>query len=359
MIFGAKLTFTEMQQVRINVNYFFTRQSFAASGAIAMTMRGEVNMTLGYFASTSLRDYYMSASYCYYSSHLIWIVPPGPMVSSLDKLLLPFQSFVWFLILLILGVALLAALSDTRNFIFGRNISTPFLNIINITLGGALHTLPGRNFARSVLIMFMFYCFVMQNSYKGVLFKFMQTTVREPQLKSTEEIMAKNYSFYMLSAAKAFITELPHILEMSVFVNLSEYNSLLGQVVNPDFQGALLTSEDHLAYRNVKAFPDRFYRHAPEAIFTNNLVVFMTKSSCLANEVDQIINSLVSGGFIKCWAAHYINANFLKHRGTSKAVPLKMAQIVGSFQLLIFGVAVSFAMFALEIMFNRFKRLRK
>lgn len=337
---------------------------FVASGAIAKTMSGEVNMTIGYFASTSLRDYFMSASYSYYTSSLIWIVPPGRMVSSLDKLILPFQSIVWIYFLISIGFALLVSAmvyhsTEIKNFIFGRNMKTPFLNIINIALGGALHKLPRRNFARSVLMMFMLYCFVMQNSYKGVLFKFMQTTMRKPQLKSTEEILAKNFSFYMLEASKAFLTELPNILEMAEFINMSEFNTMIDQIIDPEFKGAMLTSEDHLAYRNIKAFPDRYYRHASEVIFTNNLVIFMTKNSCLANEVDQIINMLVSGGFIKIWASHYIDANFLKRRSSSKAVSLKMTQVLGSFELLIFGFAASFVIFAFEIVFNRFKRLKK
>lgn len=329
-----------------------------------MTMRGEANMTLGYFASTSLRDYFMSPSYYYYTSKLIWMVPPGRLVSSLDKLIRPFQQVVWAWFLLVLGIALLAAAlvqhsELSKRFIFGDNVKTPFLNIINITLGGTLVKLPKRNFARSVLIMFMIYCLVIQNSYKGGLLKFMQMSVREPGLKSTDEMVAKNYSFYMTPASKAFISELPHILEMAVFLNMSDYILALDHVIDPEFKGVLLSTEDHLSYRNVKAFPNRFYRHAPETIYSNNLVVYMTKSSCLSIEVDGIIIYLVNGGLIRKWAAHYIDKRFLKRKSTSNAVSLKVNQFLGSFQLLFVGVLASSVMFALEMIFNRFKRLKK
>jgi Ligated ion channel L-glutamate- and glycine-binding site len=48
-----------------------------SSGAISMVMHKEVNFTAGYFTSSPLRNLFMASSYVYYTSNLIWVIPPG------------------------------------------------------------------------------------------------------------------------------------------------------------------------------------------------------------------------------------------------------------------------------------------
>lgn len=325
-----------------------------SSGAIQMIMQREVNMTIGYFASTSLRDIFMTSSYAYYTSNLVWMIPPGQVISSLEKLLRPFHMSVWVCFLAVLTVSFLSVgcltfvSKKAANFTFGENVASPNLNIINMVLGGSLNKLPSRNFARTVLMMFMLYCFVIQNSYKGGLFKFMQMTVREKEMETTDEIVARNFKFYMLESSKAYLTELPRIMELAVFLGLENFTRMIDNLHDPDFKGVVLTSEDHLAYRNIQAFP-KFFHHATETIFTNNIVIYMAKQSCLAHNIDNIIIHLVNGGFIDKWASLFIDKHFLNHRSDPKAVALKMDQLLGAFQLLFFGLCVSFLFFLLEL----------
>lgn len=318
-----------------------------------MIVQHEVNMSLGYFASTAVRDSYMTSSYVYYTSNLIWMIPPGREISSIEKLLKPFQMTVWVYFLLVLGITLLVVAvlkfqsKEVQIFFFGAGVQSPCLNFVNLILGGSLHKLPVRNFARTVLLIFMLYCFVMQNSYKGGLNKFMQMTIREPEMKSTDQMMKNNFKFYMLTASKAYLAELPRVMESAVFTNPANFAKMVEKVLDPEFKGAVLTSKDHLAYRNIIAFP-RFFRHAPETIFTNNIVVYMRKQACLSHQINQIIINSLNGGLIQTWASHYIDKNFLNHKRSPKAVALKMQQLLGAFQLLILGLFISLAFFVGE-----------
>lgn len=324
-----------------------------------MIMQHEVNMTLGYFASSAVRDFYMTSSYVYYTSNLIWMIPPGRIISSLEKLAKPFQATVWICFLLILGIAFLVVgflnfqSKKAQEFLFGANVNAAdaCLNVGNVVLGGSVHKLPTRNFARIILLMFMFYGLIMQNSYKGGLFKFMQMTIREPEMTSTDEMVRNNFKFYMLQASRAYLTELPRIMELAVFTSVAEFVKKTDQVLDPEFKGAVLTSNDHLAYRNIKAFPNKFFRHAPETIFTNNIVIYMNKQSCLAYQVNQVIINSVNGGLIEIWASQYIDKNFLKHKSSPKAVGLTMTQLSGAFQLLLLGLCISFLFFMAEKFF--------
>lgn len=139
-----------------------------------MVMDKEVNLTLGYFASTPIRDMHMSASYVFYTSALIWMIPPGRKLTSIEKFMKAFDLSVWalFVLVLVTAICLVAFLkfycpTHIQDFVVGPNIQSPGLNIINVTLGGSLSQLPVRNFARTILAIFMIYCFILQNSYKG------------------------------------------------------------------------------------------------------------------------------------------------------------------------------------------------
>lgn len=325
-----------------------------------MVMEKEVNLTLGYFASTAIRDSFMTPSYAYYTSNLLWVIPPGRLNTSLEKLLRPFQFAVWFFFILTLGTSLMFALviqrysKNLQDFFFGRANASPCLNIINLTFGGSLYKLPSRNFARILLAFFMIYCFIIQNSYKGGLFQFMQMTLREAEVKSTEEMISKNFNFYMLKSSNAFLTGMPNVLERTIFVTPANYSFLMSKVVSPEFKGALLSSDDHLAYRNIHASPNQFFRHAPETVLTYNIVIYMHKQSCLVGEVNQKIIYLVNSGLVQTWAAQFTDKNFLKHTSTNKAVAINFVQLLGAFQLLSTGLIMGGIIFILEMLIIKF-----
>lgn len=324
-----------------------------------MVTQNRVNMTIGYFASTSIRRSHMSSSYVYFASNLIWMVPPGAEIPSLEKLLKPFDAVLWicFLVVLLGAIVAVGALKSgpkkLRDFVIGSNIHDPTLNIFNIWFGGSMNQLPSTNFARYVLMVFMIYCFVVTNSYKGGLLNFVRKTVRESQLATTDEMISKGFTFYMLESSKAYLTEMPYIRERAVFVSAEGYTKALDHMIDSNFKGAILTSKDHLAYRNIQSYPNRYYNHAPEVIFGNNLVIYLNKNSCLTSRIDSYIVRLVSAGLIDIWAAKYIDKSFLKRKFSDEAKALKYSQLIGAFQLLFVGLAVSLAAFLVEN-FHRF-----
>lgn len=349
----------EAQQVR---ELLFLTRSFCiilfSIGAVRMVIEQETNMTLGFFSSTAIRDSYMLPSYVYYTTKLVWMVPPGRIISSFEKLLRPFRPILWIFIVLVLATAFAAIRiikfhsKRLQDFVFGEEVTDPGLNVVNITLGGSLDKLPKKNFSRFILIVFVIYCFVLQNSYTGGLLFFMRTTVRDPEVTSTNEMIHRNFKFLMYESSSLFVSNLDQVMARSEILSADNFTLMLDQIVDPEFNGAFLTSEDHLAYRNILDFPNRYLSHAPEAICTNNLVIYLNKNSCLAFVIDQIIIHLVSGGIIQKWSTGFIDKNFLKNRHSSSAKALNVPQLLGAFQILMAGLSVSLAAFCVETLFS-------
>lgn len=328
-----------------------------------MIFERSVNLTIGYFASTLTRDTHMYPSNAYHSSNLVWVIPPGHQISSIKKLLRPFQVAVWVWFLIVLACLMFAVLyiqtqmQSHQKFVFGHGVHDPMLNIFNIIFGGSISRLPFGNFARTILMIFMVYSFIVQNAYKGGLFKFMQMSVREPEITTTDELIEKNFYFYMYESSSAYISAMPKVLERTKFVSPVEFDRALIKSSNPDSKAAMLTSEDHLAYRNMKAFPNQFFLSTPEKIYTNNIVIYFVKDSCFKSRIDQLINELLNGGFLSIWATNFIDKNLVKMK-SEQAVALSMKKLEGCFQVLAAFLFLSFIVFLLEIFVEKIKSWR-
>jgi hypothetical protein len=174
-----------------------------ATGILKQTIDGERDMLMGFYYLTFHRTQYMSFTQSHYSIPLIIMIPMGDQLSSFEKLFRPFQNIVWIFLLLTFGSgALVIAMINcqkqkVKNFIFGDKIRNPYLNMINIFVGGSQHILPRRNFARSLLMMFLLFCLVQRSIYQSSLYLFLQSDGRNPPVATIDEMMEKNFVFYI------------------------------------------------------------------------------------------------------------------------------------------------------------------
>jgi hypothetical protein len=182
------------------------------TGALNLTVTGRVNLTFGYFVRHAQRDRYVEASHSYYQSKIVWAVPPGREYSPYKKLTIPFESDVWLStgLVLMISITVISILNrqprQIRDFVIGRNIRNPVLNLFNIAFGGALHRTPHRNFARFLLASYLLYCLVLRSSYQGKLFNHLQTDLRYPPFGTTKELLDNGFIFYCYPSTK-FIVE--------------------------------------------------------------------------------------------------------------------------------------------------------
>ena len=218
IVLEKRMNFT-MEATIVNDNYLWGQlfENGTSTGAIEMVMTGKVNLTIGYYTSSPLRNTMMSASSVHYTSNLVWVVPPGRQLTSLEKLIKPFSATLWkaVIILLIISffiVSVIGWLTITiQNFVFGRNMKTPNLNIINVFFGGSLVQTPTRNFARTILCLFMLYCLIIRSSYQGALFKYMQMDSRTPVKENIDEMIEADFHFYMYKNAFEHVSRFPWI----------------------------------------------------------------------------------------------------------------------------------------------------
>jgi hypothetical protein len=96
-----------------------------------------------------------------------------------------------------------------------RVTSLVSLAVSGVLLGGGINRLPGRNFARFILMQFILFSLVIRTGYQGVQFEMMLTVcrfiwaitclnncynsqdMRPKDVGTIDELLAKNYTIYV------------------------------------------------------------------------------------------------------------------------------------------------------------------
>jgi hypothetical protein len=359
-VLSQKLNFSI--QLHISADYWgLLYHNGTVTGAIKMIVDKQANLTLGCFSSVPARDAVMKSSSVYYFTNLVWIVPPGKPQSAIEKLANPLEISIWLWTLAstIIGFTTIFFIKrspkEVQDFVFGNNIQSPAMNLINVIFGGSLHKLPKRNFSRFFLALFILYCFIIRSSYSGNLVKFMQMDTRGKRVQSMAEMIDKDFKFFMLPSARNYVLDYPDVLQRTHILGYSDFNDAVEKMTNdPYFNGVFLTSSGHLIYRNMKLFPKQFIHHAPEALLTLNIVIYYHHESCLTTPFDRQVRNLFDSGFIEYWAENLINRKYSKEIKSDGNQILSLNQLIGAFHLLIGGWMVAFVVFWGEIILKMY-----
>lgn len=172
-----------------------------ATGLLNGAYSRDVDFIVGLLSLQASRMQHLSETRALFVDKIILVIPPASLFGSMEKLLLPFEFFTWIALVLTLTSAcfvltfLLFSSDKWRALIIGLNIKNEYLNIWNILLGGSQTRLPGRNFARFLLMSFVMLCLVIRSSYTGSLFHILKNDISSKEIKSISELSEKGYTF--------------------------------------------------------------------------------------------------------------------------------------------------------------------
>jgi len=131
--------------------------------------------------------------------YIYFLVPLGDYYTGLEKLFLPYDLIGWILIVLtfsggLIVIQVVVRLSKIKqNFVFGRRVSSPTMNLFAAFFGFGQIVLPGRNFARFILMLYIIWCLIIRTAYQGILYEFLKSDGRKPQSWTIENFLEGNY----------------------------------------------------------------------------------------------------------------------------------------------------------------------
>lgn len=170
----------------------------------AQLHENKLNLSIGAFHSNLPKYGHVTFSAIITTSPMVLIIPPGKPYSSLEKLLWPFQHYVWYavLVLLIITFGLVT--------IF-RQIHIPFLtdyfDIIRILLGLNILRYPTITISRYLIIFNMLIYFFLRNCYLGSLFNFLANYNNRTPIDNIDEMITEGYTIYLANSCVPLIGE--------------------------------------------------------------------------------------------------------------------------------------------------------
>ena len=115
--------------------------------------------------------------------------------------MLPFDTATWISIGIIFLTAyvsiIIINLTNTQTLFQQYSHSISILDIFRNFFGIGQARVSDRNFGRLILISFTLWCLVIRTAYQSKLFDYTTTPIRKPEMKSLEDMRAKNITLFV------------------------------------------------------------------------------------------------------------------------------------------------------------------
>lgn len=140
-------------------------------------------------------------------------VPPGEPYTDLERMFAAFDYETWigivvtFIIAIVVILVIKSLPKTVQNFVFGREVRTPLLNLFDVFINGGQNVVPSRNFARYLLMMFILWSLIFRTCYQSKMFEFLNSDMRHPRLQTIEEVIEKNYTLVYIEGQSDYVLD--------------------------------------------------------------------------------------------------------------------------------------------------------
>lgn len=198
----------ESLNFKINITYIGRDGTFygngTSDGILEPLLDNTADIALGHSWIKPSQMSFLGATNSFASEPQMLVIPPRKGWTPLQKLVIPFSTTVWMLILTIHFTSFVVILAVKRSrhdaFVFGTKVRHPEMNVLIGLLGGTMTVLPTRNFARFMLMAYLMYSLVIRSIYQGSFYHIAQTGGRLKEIQSIAQLIEENFKIYIYSA---------------------------------------------------------------------------------------------------------------------------------------------------------------
>lgn len=285
--------------------------------------------------------------------------------TSFEKLLRPFEKIIWILLGVVFTVGLLTILiincklKQLKNFVYGRNVKSPTMNMLTAIFGLQQTVLPTRNFARFILMMFLLFCLVNRNVYQGALYLILRSDGHKKEIQTIQEMVDKDFKFYVYATYVDFVNEASRIYQRKVVIQ-SEQELPYSREVDETLKAAFMTPLTNVINRNEMSRGKLSLRVCKEIVSVMSIVMYMQKGFYLKDTFNDLLLSFDAMGLLSHWYEHYAQKRFLNvNTGNSGPKKMNLEHLFGVFNVLLIGHCIAVLIFLFEHLIAQIKKLNK
>lgn len=208
---GAEIDLTDTLAKALNfkINYSYTNVSAfillngSITGVFRRVLDGDAHLAVGNWWLKINRIRLFDFTNPYANDQIVFLIPPGKDLTSIEKLIFPFTAYAWVLIALafIVGLVFILVVRLQKNHkvqeaVFGSAKSSPILNMYIAFIGQTQKLLPKSNFAKLMLTTFLLFSLVIRSAYQGSFYLLLQSNLRHKGIQTVDEIIKGNYKIF-------------------------------------------------------------------------------------------------------------------------------------------------------------------
>jgi len=184
-------------------NELSRRLNFSIQDKMDSTSISDIDLMLTGFSTEQSSILNLTFNLISIYREIIVVVPLGDFYSGFEKLFLPFDDATWILIAMTFAIGLMTILIVTqlsltiRNFVIGRDVTAPTVNLFAAFFGLGQTQLPGRNFGRFLLMLYIIWCLIIRTGYQGVLYDLLKGDGSKPQNLQLDDFINNNATVHM------------------------------------------------------------------------------------------------------------------------------------------------------------------
>ncbi|KAG5681328.1 hypothetical protein PVAND_010775 [Polypedilum vanderplanki] len=334
------------------------------TGGLKELVEKRAEIGIGNYFLRESRTKIVDYSTAYFNIPIVLVIPPATKLSPFEKLLRPFEIIIWILLFITFSIGLLVIfminykIKKIKNFVFGRKVNTPTLNMFIAIFGQQQTILPGRNYARFILMMFLIFCLVNRNVYQGALYIFLQSDGRHKDIKSIDEMIEKDFKFYVYESYIDFVHNSSEIYKRKIIIR-NESELPFSKEVDENLKAAFMTPQTNVINRNQMNQGKFSLKVCDEQVSVINIVMFFTRSFFLKLTIDEKLHYFDANGLLTYWINKHADKRYLNVKDADTGPKILLVEhLFGVFNIMLIGYAIATIIFILELTVFKIKEIK-
>ncbi|XP_065368915.1 uncharacterized protein LOC135961346 [Calliphora vicina] len=318
-------------------------------------------IAIGGLSSNLVNNSKFTKSFVYHTTPYKFAVRSNIFFGPIKQLINPLNKTTWIILLIFLAILITLIqvivhlkTSKIRSFIFGVGNKHPAFNLITTFLGYSLtnRALPQRNFARFLLVSWLFMVLAIRNGYQGKMFDSLRLAKRMPVPKTITELIAKDYTLL-----NPVYTSFYPRNKTSIYCNST---SLLQQIQSSEQLLAAATILESLAHYNFQNSNSSSLSPVDETIYSYQCVMYFNKYSVLRESFERNLKLFTNSGITSHIAKKHSRVYYQDKSTSSQDIGVITSRnLRGLYYIYSIMCQISILIFILELLTKKSENLKR
>lgn len=273
----------------------------------------------------------------------------GEPNSQFEKMFMMFDEEVWVAIVCMLLFYMISIQAikccpiKVQNYVFGRNIRSPLMNLTDIFLNGGQCMVPTRNFSRFMLILVIVWSLIVRTCYQSMLFEYLQADKRKTYTLSYYDLFEEDTKFEIIDQFEGIACRTSQCLDI-----VAEYAN----------KKVFITADYTIDYIEDHIFSSGFtsLRMLSETAVVVYWFPYFATFNPYFEEFNAKLSEIVAAGLFGSWDMHDLRKASMKDRSDNVGPQvLTMEHLEVAFIICSVPAILAVIVFCFEVLVHRIK----